>query len=131
MSRIPIRRAGSTDLPPTRDSKTFPSGKNQSSERKEESATMKVWKLIRPGLHRHLALPGMYTCTHSVCWCGVKVCFLWDLGHCCTFYSFQDVHKLHNFVALIPSIQFANCSVLFTEQVYLGKMAPYSWPLRH
>ncbi|XP_018553441.1 cytosolic carboxypeptidase-like protein 5 isoform X1 [Lates calcarifer] len=59
-SRIPIRKVGSTDTPVTRDSKTTPAGSSPSSAgEKEESATMKVWKLLRPGLHRHLSLSGV------------------------------------------------------------------------
>ncbi|XP_051264334.1 cytosolic carboxypeptidase-like protein 5 isoform X2 [Dicentrarchus labrax] len=59
MSRIPIRRAASTQTPPTHDSKTSPTSKNPVvSGDKDESATMKVWKLLRPGLHRHLSLSG-------------------------------------------------------------------------
>ncbi|XP_071334803.1 cytosolic carboxypeptidase-like protein 5 isoform X2 [Trachinotus anak] len=54
MSRIPIRRLGSTDTSSTRDSKTTPVRNNP-----EESATMKVWKMLRPGLHRHLSLSGV------------------------------------------------------------------------
>ncbi|XP_026175224.1 cytosolic carboxypeptidase-like protein 5 [Mastacembelus armatus] len=51
MCHIPIRRTGSTDTPPTRHSKTSPQSNNPSSrEVKDESATMKVWKLIRPGV---------------------------------------------------------------------------------
>ncbi|TNN35382.1 Cytosolic carboxypeptidase-like protein 5 [Liparis tanakae] len=46
--RIPIRRAGSTEAPPT------PSSMNP----EEETAPIKVWKLFRPGLHRHLSLSG-------------------------------------------------------------------------
>ncbi|XP_038583273.1 cytosolic carboxypeptidase-like protein 5 isoform X1 [Micropterus salmoides] len=57
MSRIPIRRVESTETPPTHDSKTSPSSINPvSSGNKDDSATMKVWKLLRPGLHRHLSL---------------------------------------------------------------------------
>uniref|UniRef100_A0A665VW37 Cytosolic carboxypeptidase-like protein 5 n=1 Tax=Echeneis naucrates TaxID=173247 RepID=A0A665VW37_ECHNA len=53
VSRIPIRRLGSTDTAPTRDSKTTVIKNNP-----EESASLKVWKLLRPGLHRHLSLSG-------------------------------------------------------------------------
>ncbi|XP_059212317.1 cytosolic carboxypeptidase-like protein 5 [Centropristis striata] len=60
MSRIPIRRAGSTETPPAHDSKTSPTSISPVSPGdKEESATMKVWKLLRPGLHRHLSLSGV------------------------------------------------------------------------
>ncbi|XP_028460269.1 cytosolic carboxypeptidase-like protein 5 isoform X2 [Perca flavescens] len=60
VSRIPIRRVGSTESPPAHDSATSPSGVNLvPSGDKEVSATMKVWKLLRPGLHRHLSLPGV------------------------------------------------------------------------
>ncbi|KAK2856486.1 hypothetical protein Q5P01_005221 [Channa striata] len=60
MSRIPIQRVGSTDAPFTRDSKASTIRKSSSSfGKKEESATMKVWKLIRPGLHRHMSLSGV------------------------------------------------------------------------
>ncbi|XP_078029806.1 cytosolic carboxypeptidase-like protein 5 isoform X2 [Epinephelus lanceolatus] len=60
LSRIPIRRAGSTETPPAPDSKTSPTSINPvSSGGKEESATMKVWKLLKPGLHRHLSLSGV------------------------------------------------------------------------
>ncbi|XP_039637051.1 cytosolic carboxypeptidase-like protein 5 isoform X2 [Perca fluviatilis] len=60
VSRIPIRRVGSTESPPAHDSATSPSGVNPvPSGDKEVSATMKVWKLLRPGLHRHLSLPGV------------------------------------------------------------------------
>ncbi|KAM3603595.1 uncharacterized protein V6R79_025633 [Siganus canaliculatus] len=59
-SRIPIRRVGSTETPPTHDSKiSTTSIKSVLNRDKDESATMKVWKLIRPGLHRHLSLSGM------------------------------------------------------------------------
>ncbi|XP_053193254.1 cytosolic carboxypeptidase-like protein 5 [Scomber japonicus] len=56
VSRIPIRRVGSSETSPTRDSKTSPISTNPPSPANEHSATMKVWKLIRPGLHRHLSL---------------------------------------------------------------------------
>ncbi|XP_074471125.1 cytosolic carboxypeptidase-like protein 5 isoform X3 [Sebastes fasciatus] len=60
MSRIPIRRAESTETPPAQDSKTSPTSNSPvSSGDKEESATMKVWKLLRPGFHRHLSLSGV------------------------------------------------------------------------
>ncbi|XP_028996769.1 cytosolic carboxypeptidase-like protein 5 [Betta splendens] len=49
------RRVWSPDVPAIHDSKTS-SGIHGN---KEESATMKVWKLIRPGLHRHLSLSGV------------------------------------------------------------------------
>ncbi|XP_067428012.1 cytosolic carboxypeptidase-like protein 5 isoform X1 [Thunnus thynnus] len=58
VSRIPIRRAGSSETPSTRDSKTFPVSSNPASSGDEQSTTMKVWKLLRPGLHRHLSLTG-------------------------------------------------------------------------
>ncbi|XP_056260732.1 cytosolic carboxypeptidase-like protein 5 isoform X2 [Seriola aureovittata] len=54
ISRIPIRRLGSTDTSSTRDSKTTPVSNNP-----EESPSMKVWKLLKPGLHRHLSLSGV------------------------------------------------------------------------
>ncbi|KAG7244305.1 hypothetical protein INR49_004445 [Caranx melampygus] len=60
VSRIPIRRLGSIDSSSIRDSKTTPVSNNP-----EESTTMKVLKLLRPGLHRHLSLSGMYTHTHK------------------------------------------------------------------
>ncbi|XP_040919761.1 cytosolic carboxypeptidase-like protein 5 isoform X2 [Toxotes jaculatrix] len=60
VSRIPIRRMGSTDTPSTRDRKTASNSNNPSSPgEKESSATMKVWKLLRPGLHQHLSLSGI------------------------------------------------------------------------
>ncbi|XP_070781950.1 cytosolic carboxypeptidase-like protein 5 isoform X2 [Enoplosus armatus] len=60
VSRIPIRRVGSTETPPTHDSKTSPTSISPVSPGdKDESATMKVWKLLRPGLHRHLSLSGV------------------------------------------------------------------------
>ncbi|XP_075939638.1 cytosolic carboxypeptidase-like protein 5 isoform X2 [Anarhichas minor] len=60
MSRIPIRRAGSTESHPAHGSKISPTSINPvSSGEEEESATMKVWKLLRPGLHRHLSLSGV------------------------------------------------------------------------
>lgn len=52
---------GSTDAPPKHNNKASPSSNNPPGG-KEVSATMKVWKLLRPGLHRHLSLSGMYTC---------------------------------------------------------------------
>ncbi|KAM9704624.1 cytosolic carboxypeptidase-like protein 5 isoform 2-T2 [Menidia menidia] len=55
MSRIPIRKSGSTDAPHAHNAKTSSS----SPRDKEVSATMKVWKLLRPGIHRHLSLPGV------------------------------------------------------------------------
>ncbi|MEQ2217482.1 hypothetical protein XENOCAPTIV_011881 [Xenoophorus captivus] len=56
MSRIPVRRAGSSDtpLPHIKASSTL-------SGDKEVSSTMKVLKLLRPGLHRHQAISGMFT----------------------------------------------------------------------
>nr|XP_046228458.1 cytosolic carboxypeptidase-like protein 5 isoform X2 [Scatophagus argus] len=60
MSRIPIRQVGSTETLPTHDHKTSPTSINVVLSRdKDESATMKVWKLLRPGLHRHLSLSGV------------------------------------------------------------------------
>ncbi|XP_053300667.1 cytosolic carboxypeptidase-like protein 5 isoform X2 [Pleuronectes platessa] len=61
LSRVTIRRMGSTDVPsPPSDSKTTPVRHNASSPgQKDESATMKVWKLLRPGLQRHLSLSGV------------------------------------------------------------------------
>ncbi|XP_062267231.1 cytosolic carboxypeptidase-like protein 5 isoform X2 [Platichthys flesus] len=61
LSRVTIRRMGSTDVPsPPRDSKTTPVRHNASSPgQKDETATMKVWKLLRPGLQRHLSLSGV------------------------------------------------------------------------
>ncbi|XP_049446065.1 cytosolic carboxypeptidase-like protein 5 isoform X2 [Epinephelus fuscoguttatus] len=60
LSRIPIRRAGSTETPPAPDGKASSTSINPvSSGGKEESATMKVWKLLKPGLHRHLSLSGV------------------------------------------------------------------------
>ncbi|CAI5683234.1 cytosolic carboxypeptidase-like protein 5 isoform X1 [Oreochromis niloticus] len=58
VSRIPIRRMGSTDAPPKHNNKASPSSNNPPGG-KEVSATMKVWKLLRPGLHRHLSLSGV------------------------------------------------------------------------
>ncbi|XP_047244787.1 cytosolic carboxypeptidase-like protein 5 isoform X3 [Girardinichthys multiradiatus] len=54
MSRIPVRRAGSSDapLPHIKASSTL-------SGDKEVSSTMKVLKLLRPGLHRHQAISGL------------------------------------------------------------------------
>ncbi|KAG7508756.1 cytosolic carboxypeptidase 5 isoform X1 [Solea senegalensis] len=60
VSCITIRKPGSMDSPSTRGSKTKPVGNTQSSSGgKEESAAIKVWKLLRPGLHRHLSLSGV------------------------------------------------------------------------
>ncbi|XP_068433049.1 cytosolic carboxypeptidase-like protein 5 isoform X2 [Clinocottus analis] len=60
MSRIPVRRAGSTESAPLHGSKTPPTSINPaSSGDMEKTATMKVWKLLRPGLHRHSALSGV------------------------------------------------------------------------
>ncbi|XP_010780571.1 cytosolic carboxypeptidase-like protein 5 [Notothenia coriiceps] len=59
MSRIPIRRVGSTETPPAKS----PTSTNPVSSGDMDTATMKVWKLLRPGLHRHLSLSGMYTQT--------------------------------------------------------------------
>uniref|UniRef100_A0A8D3CNL1 Cytosolic carboxypeptidase-like protein 5 n=1 Tax=Scophthalmus maximus TaxID=52904 RepID=A0A8D3CNL1_SCOMX len=56
VSRVTIRRAGSTAA---RETKATPGQNNPpSTGGKEESATMKVWKLLRPGL---LSLSGTYT----------------------------------------------------------------------
>ncbi|KAK7907149.1 hypothetical protein WMY93_015761 [Mugilogobius chulae] len=51
LSRIPIRRTGSGEAPP----------KNNSSggKTKEELSSLRVWKLLRPGLQRHLSLTGV------------------------------------------------------------------------
>ncbi|XP_074541279.1 cytosolic carboxypeptidase-like protein 5 isoform X2 [Halichoeres trimaculatus] len=60
LSRIPIRRVESTDKPPTLSGKTsLTSLRSVSPGEKEKSATMKVWKLLKPGLHRHLSLSGV------------------------------------------------------------------------
>ncbi|KAI9528206.1 hypothetical protein NQZ68_023186 [Dissostichus eleginoides] len=55
MSRIPIRRVGSTETPPAKS----PTSTNPVSSGDMDTATMKVWKLLRPGLHRHLSLSGV------------------------------------------------------------------------
>lgn len=65
ISRIPIRRAGSTETPPTHIRNTASSSDNQAA--KEESATLKVWKLLKPGLQRHLSLSGMYIFIFNYC----------------------------------------------------------------
>ncbi|XP_032398398.1 cytosolic carboxypeptidase-like protein 5 isoform X2 [Etheostoma spectabile] len=60
VSRIPIRRVGSTESPPAHDTTASPRSINPVPlGDKEVSATMKVWKLLRPGLHRHLSLSGV------------------------------------------------------------------------
>ncbi|MEQ2185259.1 hypothetical protein GOODEAATRI_016383, partial [Goodea atripinnis] len=61
MSRIPVRRAGSSDtpLPHIKASSTL-------SGDKEVSSTMKVLKLLRPGLHKHQAISGMFTHVFSL-----------------------------------------------------------------
>ncbi|XP_034555144.1 cytosolic carboxypeptidase-like protein 5 [Notolabrus celidotus] len=60
LSRIPIRRVESTETPPTHVSKAaLTSISTVSPGDKDKSATMKVWKLLRPGLHRHLSLSGV------------------------------------------------------------------------
>ncbi|KAM9840291.1 cytosolic carboxypeptidase-like protein 5 [Aulostomus maculatus] len=53
-SRIPIRRAGSSETSSTQGSKTYPISSKPLSSGDEESATLKVWKLLRPGLHLSL-----------------------------------------------------------------------------
>ncbi|XP_068610170.1 cytosolic carboxypeptidase-like protein 5 [Brachionichthys hirsutus] len=58
-SRIPVRRAGSTKTSPTHSSKTSPTSLNPDSTGDDMSATMKVWRLLRPGLHRRLSLSGV------------------------------------------------------------------------
>ncbi|XP_070705858.1 cytosolic carboxypeptidase-like protein 5 [Pempheris klunzingeri] len=59
-SRIPIRKVGSTEAPPPRGSETSPTSINPvPSGEKDESATIKVWKLLRPGFHRRLSLSGV------------------------------------------------------------------------
>nr|XP_020459287.1 cytosolic carboxypeptidase-like protein 5 isoform X2 [Monopterus albus] len=59
MSRIPIRRVGSTDLTLTLHSTSSTSNNPSSFGGKDVSATMKVWKLLRPGLQRHPSLSGV------------------------------------------------------------------------
>ncbi|XP_076016222.1 cytosolic carboxypeptidase-like protein 5 isoform X2 [Genypterus blacodes] len=55
-SRIPIRKAGSTETPPTYNFNPSPSSNNPVSNGiKGELTTMKMWKLLRPGLRRHLS----------------------------------------------------------------------------
>ncbi|KAM8826242.1 cytosolic carboxypeptidase-like protein 5 isoform 2-T3 [Synchiropus picturatus] len=54
-SRIPVRRAGSLDTTSTPGSKPL-IGRKQLPCKGE--ATMRVWKLLRPGLHHHLTLTG-------------------------------------------------------------------------
>lgn len=46
LSRIPIRRTGSNDAPPALNGK-------------QELSTLRVWRLLRPGLQRHLSLTGV------------------------------------------------------------------------
>ncbi|KAL6096321.1 uncharacterized protein ACO6RY_10050 [Pungitius sinensis] len=54
MSRIPIRRAASTERHPADGTKTSPTCIDSVSPgEKEESATMRVWKLLKPGLHHN------------------------------------------------------------------------------
>lgn len=48
LSRIPIRRSGSSEAPPGLSSVSG----------KQELSTLRVWKLLRPGLQRHLSLTG-------------------------------------------------------------------------
>ncbi|XP_063758859.1 cytosolic carboxypeptidase-like protein 5 isoform X2 [Eleginops maclovinus] len=55
LSRIPILRGGSTETPPAKS----PTSINPVSSEDMGTATMKVWKLLRPGLHRHLSLSGV------------------------------------------------------------------------
>ncbi|CAJ1077220.1 cytosolic carboxypeptidase-like protein 5 [Xyrichtys novacula] len=66
LSRIPIRRAGSTDTPPTHPGKTsFTSISSLAPGEKDKSATKKVLRLLKPGLHRHLTLSGKYSVIHG------------------------------------------------------------------
>ncbi|KAM4528851.1 cytosolic carboxypeptidase-like protein 5 isoform 2-T2 [Fundulus diaphanus] len=68
-SRIPIRRAGSSDAPLPHVKASPPL-----SGDKEVASTMKVLKLLRPGLHRHLTMSGMCTCfLHSFLLCFHKL----------------------------------------------------------
>ncbi|XP_028252825.1 cytosolic carboxypeptidase-like protein 5 isoform X2 [Parambassis ranga] len=57
-SRIPIRRAGSMDTAPTHRTSSISSNLASPGD-KQLSATMKVWKLLKPGLNRHLSLSGV------------------------------------------------------------------------
>lgn len=59
-SRIPVRHSASSETPPANHRKSS-SNSTVSSRDKDKSATIKVWKLLRPGLHRHLSLSGTYT----------------------------------------------------------------------
>nr|XP_040016197.1 cytosolic carboxypeptidase-like protein 5 isoform X2 [Gasterosteus aculeatus aculeatus] len=58
VSRIPVRRAASTEAAhPAHGSKNPPTCIDPLSPgEKEDSATMRLWKLLRPGLHRHLSV---------------------------------------------------------------------------
>ncbi|KAM4633561.1 cytosolic carboxypeptidase-like protein 5 isoform 2-T2 [Polymixia lowei] len=60
ISRIPIRRAGSTEVPPTHTTNSSPSSnRSVSSGMKDDSTTMRVWRLLKPGLRKHLSLSGV------------------------------------------------------------------------
>ncbi|KAM3860913.1 cytosolic carboxypeptidase-like protein 5 [Diretmus argenteus] len=58
-SRIPIRKMGSTETPPTYMNASHSSNNPTSPGIKAGSATMRVWKLLKPGLRRHLSLSGV------------------------------------------------------------------------
>ncbi|XP_024912413.1 cytosolic carboxypeptidase-like protein 5 isoform X3 [Cynoglossus semilaevis] len=60
VSRITIRKTRSNENPVPWGIKTTTVTNSLSSPgEKEEMATMKVWKLLRPGIHRHLSLTGV------------------------------------------------------------------------
>lgn len=54
LSRIPIRRTGSSEAPPGLIKNSL-----SSVSAKQELSTLRVWKLLRPGLQRHLSLTGV------------------------------------------------------------------------
>ncbi|XP_037306231.2 cytosolic carboxypeptidase-like protein 5 isoform X2 [Pungitius pungitius] len=57
MSRIPIRRAASTERHPADGTETSPTCIDSVSPgEKEESATLRVWKLLKPDLHHNLSV---------------------------------------------------------------------------
>lgn len=54
LSRIPIRRTGSSETVPAHSK-----NKQPSVTAKQELSSLRVWKLLRPGLQRHLSLSGV------------------------------------------------------------------------
>lgn len=65
-SRIPVRRLDSNETLASPTSSSPPQSPEQQDHSPDStSATMKVWRLIKPGIKKHLSFTGKRTLTHS------------------------------------------------------------------